>query len=83
MGTLRSVWVDEACIFCSCCETAAPDVFRVDGGIAMIVGTARVDGTTDSNPTQSPLNSLALDHREAIHEAAAGCPVEAIHVVET
>lgn len=82
MDVLRSVWVEETCISCNCCETAAPEVFHLDDGIAMILGSAREDGITSSNAERSPLNVAGLAEREAIREAAAGCPVEAIRLVE-
>ena len=81
METLRSVWIDESCIFCDCCEGAAPQVFHVDGGPAVVRGGVRVDGITSMNEERSPLNGIGIAHHEAIIEAAAGCPVEAIRLV--
>ena len=81
MDILRSVWIDETCIICNCCETVAPAVFAVDGAFAVIIGDARVDGITSMNAEQVPLSSAVAEHHDAIIEAAAGCPVEAIHLV--
>lgn len=83
MSVLHSVWIEDTCTICGSCENAAPEVFRIEGSMTTaILGSARTDGITSPNTERSRLTNAALAHREAIREAAAGCPVEAIHLVE-
>ncbi len=82
MDILRSVWIDECCIVCYACETSVPTVFRTEHGTTMILGGAREDGLTSPNAERSPLTASGLAESEAIREAAAGCPVEAIRLAQ-
>jgi ferredoxin len=72
------VWITDSCIICNACESTAPEVFNCDGDQAHIRADARSDGLTDMNPDHAPLTAAARELSEAIIEAAAGCPVEAI-----
>jgi ferredoxin len=74
MDTISRVWIDEACICCDRCVGTAPD------GSAVILDVVRVDAMTSSNGEErSVLNAVGLEYQNLIREAAAGCPVEAIH----
>lgn len=80
MDTITRVWVDETCISCDRCVGTAPDVFALSDGSAVILGTVRIDTMTSPNDEErSVLNAVGLEYQGLIREAAAGCPVEAIH----
>lgn len=73
------VWIEDGCIPCGACESAAPLVFFLSPRTAHVLGSARVDGATDQNPGRSPLRVKVRGlHDEAIAEAVDGCPVEVI-----
>lgn len=81
MDTLIRVWIDDGCISCHACTSAAPDVFTIpDGDGAVILGEVRVDGNTSRNADErSLLNAVGLEYQVPIVEAAAACPIEIIH----
>ena len=80
MDTLSRVWIDEACIYCDCCVRTAPADFALSGSRAVIQDAVRVDAVTSPNDEErSVLNAVGLEYQDLIHEAAASCPVEAIH----
>lgn len=72
------VWITDSCIICNACEGVVPEVFNCDSDQAHIRAEARSDHLTDMNPEHAPLTIAAREFSEAIIEAAAGCPVEAI-----
>ncbi len=82
-ATVARVWTTDACICCSACESALPEIFNCDEGQSRIRAEVRADGITDMNPTHVPLTSAAKAWSEEIIEAAAGCPTEAILVAFT
>ena len=80
MDILSRVWIDETCIYCDCCVGTAPAVFALSDSRAVIQDTVRVDAITSPNDEErSALNAVGLEYQDLIREAAAGCPVEAIH----
>jgi ferredoxin len=80
MNTMTRVWIDNSCIYCDCCVKTAPDVFALSDGRAVILDVVRVDAKTSPNDDErSALNAVGLEYQDLIREAAAGCPVEAIH----
>lgn len=81
MNAIARVWIDEGCICCQACVHTAPEVFSFPDDAAVMLGEVRCDGQTSSNRTErSPLNAVGLEYEDVIREAAAGCPVEIIHL---
>lgn len=81
MRAISRVWIDEGCICCHHCTGVAPDVFAIPDDTAVVRGDARCDGQTSRNIAErSLLNAVGLEYEDAIHEAAAGCPIEIIHL---
>lgn len=62
---ITKVWIDEGCIACDACETAAPTVFQVKDDTCIIRGEAFEPEFI------KPLT-------EALEDAALECPVEVI-----
>lgn len=78
---MTTIWIADGCIFCQHCTSVAPDVFSIPDDTAVVIGEVRCDGLTSRNAVErSPLNAVGLEYESAIHEAAAGCPIEIIHL---
>jgi ferredoxin len=81
MVIISRVWIDEGCICCHNCVHVAPEVFAFPDDTAVVLGEARCDGQTSRNADErSRLNAVGLEYEDTIHEAAAGCPIEIIHI---
>ena len=81
MSTIARVWIDQGCICCQACVGYAPEVFAFPDDTAVVLGEARCDGVTSRNADErSRLNAVGLEYEDLIREAAAGCPVEIIHL---
>lgn len=70
-SNIHSLRIEEGCIACNQCEDLAPRVFEVPAG-------------EDCRVRAGSLKLISEDEqlREAVHEAAADCPVEVILVNE-
>ncbi len=78
-----SVYIEEGCITCDACEEAAPEVFEVTEDTCFIKSDVRLDGGFDRNDTKSGLKSEVIQtFSDDILDAADGCPVDVIIVVE-
>ena len=77
---VTKVWIEEGCIVCNACETAAPEVFLVTEDTCVIRAEVREDGKeTENREEQSALKEeFGEELEDAIEEAAEGCPVEVI-----
>ena len=81
MQDITHVWIDDGCISCQACVGTAPAVFSIPGDSAVVLAEVRVDGRTSRNDVEhSPLNAIGLELSADIEEAAAGCPIDIIHV---
>jgi ferredoxin len=81
MEPISRVWIDQGCICCQACVGYAPDVFAFQDDNAVVLGEVRCDGVTSHNARErSRLNAVGLEHEDLIREAAAGCPIEIIHL---
>lgn len=79
MTDIKTVWIEDCCIGCHVCVGTAPEVFALTAARAVILGPVRLDGVTSFNDEErSDLNAEGCESSPGIHEAAAGCPVEAI-----
>lgn len=76
-----TLWIADGCILCQHCTGVAPDVFSIPDDTAVVLSEVRCDGLTSRNAAErSPLNAVGLEYESAIREAAAGCPIEIIHL---
>lgn len=81
MTTVARVWIAPGCICCQACVGHAPEVFAFPDDTAVVLGEVRCDGVTSQNADErSRLNAVGLEYEDPIREAAAGCPVEIIHL---
>jgi ferredoxin len=81
MSTIARVWIAEGCICCHACVGDASEVFALPEDTAVVLGANRCDGLTSRNTVErSLLNAVGLEYEEAIREAAAGCPIDIIHI---
>ena len=81
--TIFSVYIEEGCITCDACEEAAPEVFEVTDDTCFIKSDVRLDGGFDRNDSKSALKKEAIQTlSDDILDAADGCPVDVIIVVE-
>lgn len=81
MSTVTRVWIAEGCICCHACVGTAPEVFAFPDDTAVVIGEVRCDGITSRNAAErSLLNAVGLEYEDTIREAAAGCPIEIIHL---
>jgi ferredoxin len=77
------VYIEEGCITCDACEEAAPEVFEVTDDTCFIKSDVRLDGGFDRNDSKSALKKEAIQTlSDDIFDAADGCPVDVIIVVE-
>ena len=78
-----SVYIEEGCITCDACEEAAPEVFEVTEDTCFIKSDVRLDGGFDRNDSKSGLKTEVVQtYSDDILDAADGCPVDVIIVVE-
>jgi len=78
-----SVWIEEGCITCDACEEILPEVFHVTDDTCFIKAEARVDGGYDRNEGKAGLKAETIsEFHDDILDAADGCPVDVIIVVE-
>ena len=78
-----SVYIEEGCITCDACEEAAPEVFEVTEDTCFIKSDVRLDGGFDRNDSKSGLKAEVVQtYSDDILDAADGCPVDVIIVVE-
>lgn len=81
MTTISRIWIAEGCICCHHCSGAAPEAFAIPDDTAVVLGDVRCDGVTSRNADErSLLNAEGLEYEDRIREAAAGCPIEIIHL---
>ncbi|MED5305903.1 MAG: flavodoxin domain-containing protein, partial [Candidatus Thermoplasmatota archaeon] len=81
--TILSVYIEEGCITCDACEQAAPEVFEVTEDTCFIKSDVRLDGGFDRNDSKSALKKEVIQTlSDDIFDAADGCPVDVIIVVE-
>ena len=77
------MYIEEGCITCDACEEAAPEVFEVTDDTCFIKSDVRLDGGFDRNDSKSALKKEAIQTlSDDIFDAADGCPVDVIIVVE-
>ena len=82
--TIFSVYIEEGCITCDACEEAAPEVFEVTDDTCFIKSDVRLDGGFDRNDSKSALKKEVINTlSDDIFDAADGCPVDGIIVVES
>ena len=82
--TIFSVYIEEGCITCDACEEAAPEVFEVTDDTCFIKSDVRLDGGFDRNDSKSALKKEVINTlSDDIFDAADGCPVDVIIVVES
>ena len=80
---LPSQGFEEGCLTCDACEEAAPEVFEVTDDTCFIKSDVRLDGGFDRNDAKSGLKSEVIQtFSDDILDAADGCPVDVIIVVE-
>ena len=78
-----SVYIEEGCITCDACEETLPEVFHVTDDTCYIKADVRLDGGYDRNEGKSALKREILSQFEDdLLDAADGCPVDVIIVVE-
>ena len=78
-----SVYIEEGCITCDACEETLPEVFHVTDDTCYIKADVRLDGGYDRNEGKSALKAETLSQFEDdLLDAADGCPVDVIIVVE-
>ena len=78
-----SVYIDDGCIVCDACEETAPDVFEVTEDTCFIKPDVRLDGGYDRNVGKAGLKDDVISAlSDDILDAADGCPVDVIIVVE-
>ena len=78
-----SVYIEEGCITCDACEETLPEVFHVTDDTCYIKADVRLDGGYDRNEGKSALKGEILSQFEDdLLDAADGCPVDVIIVVE-
>ncbi|MEK9738164.1 MAG: ferredoxin, partial [Euryarchaeota archaeon] len=78
-----SVYIEEGCITCDACEETLPEVFHVTDDTCYIKADVRLDGGYDRNEAKAGLkpDTITQFHDEIL-DAADGCPVDVIIVVE-
>ena len=78
-----SVYIEEGCITCDACEETLPEVFHVTDDTCYIKADVRLDGGYDRNEGKSALKGEIISQFEDdLLDAADGCPVDVIIVVE-
>ena len=78
-----SVYIEEGCITCDACEETLPEVFHVTDDTCYIKADVRLDGGYDRNEGKAGLKLETISQFEDdIFDAADGCPVDVIIVVE-
>ena len=78
-----SVYIEEGCITCDACEETLPEVFHVTDDTCYIKADVRLDGGYDRNEGKAGLKPDTISQfHDDILDAADGCPVDVIIVVE-
>ena len=78
-----SVYIEEGCITCDACEETLPEVFHVTDDTCYIKADVRLDGGYDQNEGKAGLKPETISQfHDDILDAADGCPVDVIIVVE-
>ncbi len=78
-----SVYIEEGCITCDACEETLPEVFHVTDDTCYIKADVRLDGGYDRNEGKAGLKPDTISQfHDDIFDAADGCPVDVIIVVE-
>lgn len=61
---MRAIIDREGCILCELCADVCPEVFHM----------------ADDGPAETIVDEIPKESEDAAAEAAAGCPVEVIHI---
>ena len=78
-----SVYIEEGCITCDACEEILPEVFHVTDDTCFINAEVRLDGGYDRNEGKAGLKPETLaSFEDDLLDAADGCPVDVIIIVE-
>ena len=79
-----SVYIEEGCITCDACEEILPEVFHVTDDTCFIHAEVRLDGGYDRNEGKAGLKPETLaSFEDDLLDAADGCPVDVIIIVES
>ncbi|MDP6885440.1 MAG: flavodoxin domain-containing protein [Candidatus Thalassarchaeaceae archaeon] len=79
-----SVYIEEGCITCDACEEILPEVFHVTDDTCFIHAEVRLDGGYDRNEGKAGLKPETLaSFEDELLDAADGCPVDVIIIVES
>ena len=79
-----SVYIEEGCITCDACEEILPEVFHVTDDTCFINAEVRLDGGYDRNEGKAGLKPETLaSFEDDLLDAADGCPVDVIIIVES
>ena len=79
-----SVYIEEGCITCDACEEILPEVFHVTDDTCFINAEVRLDGGYDRNEGKAGLKPETLaSFEDELLDAADGCPVDVIIIVES
>jgi len=78
-----SVYIEDGCITCDACEEILPEVFHVTDDTCFINAEVRLDGGYDRNEGKAGLKPETLaSFEDDLLDAADGCPVDVIIIVE-
>ncbi len=79
-----SVYIEDGCITCDACEEILPEVFHVTDDTCFINAEVRLDGGYDRNEGKAGLKPETLaSFEDDLLDAADGCPVDVIIIVES
>lgn len=79
-----SVYIEDGCITCDACEEILPEVFHVTDDTCFINAEVRLDGGYDRNEGKAGLKPETLaSFEDELLDAADGCPVDVIIIVES
>ena len=79
-----SVYIEDGCITCDACEEILPEVFHVTDDTCFIHAEVRLDGGYDRNEGKAGLKPETLaSFEDDLLDAADGCPVDVIIIVES